>query len=187
MWPVAPGGLKESSRPQHAPEGATGMAPSNSYRRRQPAAVVVSAGTVVVTPPSAGSVGSAGSPLSQAATANARVIAAAIVFVLRSIRSICPPFQGHVSPGPPDAHATRTPSTPVGQVLNRVFVFCHLSLRCRRHRPGSSHPCRRKPHRIRGTRQGRPLPEALPSARWDACRQSHSASQRPGSPPAAVC
>jgi len=101
------------------------MAPSNSYRRRQPAAVVVSAGNVVVTPgsvvPSAGSVGSVGSALSQAATANARVIAAAIVFVLRSLRSICPPFQGHVSPGPPDAHATSRVITHGPRDLNQFF------------------------------------------------------------------
>jgi hypothetical protein len=65
--------------------------------------------------------------------------------------------------------------------------FYQLSWRCRPHRPSSSRLCRTKPHRNRGRRPGRLLPEPHLTAQSGAFRRWPSSSPRRGCPPAKAC
>ena len=89
--------------------------------------------------------------------------------------------------------AHRTPTRQDGLLPVRAksqtgfSCFCQLSRRCSPRRPSSSRPCRTMPHRNRGRRQCRRLPEPHPSARSGACRRWPSSSPRRGCPQAKAC
>jgi hypothetical protein len=192
--PVSPdGSTGRSSTPDgwpgcghSAPEGATGMAPSNQL----PAA-------------SAGS--SRGIQRQRGCHAIRRVGRVGVVGVTSSNRQHqsyrgCNRFRLAQSPvhmssiqgtrvarpaGRPRDKQASYPSPPSPKPLFSCSRC--LSWRCRRHRPGSSRPCRRRPHPTREKPRGRLPLATLPIARSGASRLSPRGCPRRGSPTTTVC